>query len=57
MSAYLAVSKAYCPTHIGQQLLLHAKEVLNTTQIMQQEVNAAHGIQQGTLRIGSFWLL
>ncbi len=41
-------------THIGQQLLLHAKEVLNTTQIMQQEVNAAHGIQQGTLRIGSF---
>ena len=41
-------------THIGQQLLLHAKEVLNTAQIMQQEVNAAHGIQQGTLRIGSF---
>lgn len=41
-------------THIGQQLLLHAKEVLNTTQIMQQEVHAAHGIQQGTLRIGSF---
>lgn len=41
-------------THIGQQLLLHAKEVLNTTQIMQQEVNATHGIQQGTLRIGSF---
>ncbi|WP_180080670.1 MULTISPECIES: LysR family transcriptional regulator [unclassified Acinetobacter] len=41
-------------THIGQQLLLHAKEVLNTTQIMQQEVNAVHGIQQGTLRIGSF---
>lgn len=41
-------------THIGQQLLLHAKEVLNTMQIMQQEVNAAHGIQQGTLRIGSF---
>lgn len=41
-------------THIGQQLLLHAKEVLNTAQIMQQEVNAAHGIQQGILRIGSF---
>ena len=41
-------------THIGQQLLLHAKEVLNTAQIMQQEVNAVHGIQHGTLRIGSF---
>lgn len=41
-------------THIGQQLLLHAKEVLNTAQIMQQEVNASLGIQQGTLRIGSF---
>lgn len=41
-------------THIGSQLLLHAKEMLNTAQIMQQEINASHGIQQGTLRIGSF---
>ena len=41
-------------TQIGQQLLLHAKEVLNTAQMMQQQVKASHGIQQGTLRIGSF---
>ncbi|OTG89113.1 LysR family transcriptional regulator [Acinetobacter sp. ANC 3813] len=41
-------------THIGRQLLSHAKEMLNTAQIMQQEINASHGIQQGTLRIGSF---
>ena len=41
-------------TQIGQQLLLHAKEVLNTAQMMQQQVKASHGVQQGTLRIGSF---
>lgn len=41
-------------TQIGQQLLLHAKELLNTAQMMQQQVKASHGIQQGTLRIGSF---
>ena len=41
-------------THIGRQLLQHAKELLNTAQIMQQEVSASLGIQQGTLRIGSF---
>lgn len=41
-------------TPIGQQLLLHAKEMLNTAQIMQQDISASNGIQQGTLRIGSF---
>lgn len=41
-------------SHIGRQLLSYAKEMLNTAQIMQQEINASHGIQQGTLRIGSF---
>lgn len=41
-------------TQIGEQLLLYAKEVLNTAQMMQQEVEASHGIHQGTLRTGSF---
>ena len=41
-------------TAIGQQLRIHAQEILNTAQVMQQQVAATHGLQQGTLRIGSF---
>ena len=41
-------------TEIGQQLRIHAQEILNTAQVMQQQVAATHGLQQGTLRIGSF---
>lgn len=41
-------------THIGAQLLHHAKELLNTQHVMQQEIAAARGIQHGVLRIGSF---
>ncbi|WP_291357465.1 LysR family transcriptional regulator [Acinetobacter sp. UBA3106] len=41
-------------TTIGAQLLLHAQNILNTAQNMQQEAAAAHGVHQGTLRIGSF---
>ena len=41
-------------TEIGQQLRIHAQEILNTAQVMQQQVAATHGLQQGSLRIGSF---
>jgi DNA-binding transcriptional LysR family regulator len=41
-------------TTIGIQLLRHAQSILNTAQSMQQEASAAHGVHQGTLRIGSF---
>lgn len=41
-------------TDIGQQLLQHAQHLLHTAQIMQQEAAAAHGVHQGSLKIGSF---
>ena len=41
-------------TEIGQQLRIHAQEILNTVQVMQHQVAATHGLQQGSLRIGSF---
>lgn len=41
-------------TTIGIQLLRYAQSILHTAQSMQQEAAAAHGVHQGTLRIGSF---
>ncbi len=41
-------------TATGQQLLIHVKELLSISHTLEQEVQALHGLNQGTLRIGSF---
>lgn len=41
-------------TEIGQQLLLRAREILGLSEAMRQEIAAARGLRQGSLRIGSF---
>ena len=41
-------------TCVGERLLQYAKELLNTQNMMQQEIAALRGVQHGILRIGSF---
>lgn len=41
-------------TTTGQQLLTHVKELLSITDTLEKEVAAIHGLNEGTLRIGSF---
>ena len=41
-------------TATGQQLLMHVKELLSISNTLQKEVSAIHGLNEGTLRIGSF---
>ncbi|MDC4327357.1 LysR family transcriptional regulator [Acinetobacter baumannii] len=41
-------------TTTGQQLLTHVKELLSISDTLEKEVAAIHGLNEGTLRIGSF---
>lgn len=41
-------------TTTGQQLLIHVKELLSISDTLEKEVAAIHGLNEGTLRIGSF---
>ncbi|WP_111856240.1 LysR family transcriptional regulator [Acinetobacter oleivorans] len=41
-------------TTTGQQLLTHVKELLSISNTLEKEVAAIHGLNEGTLRIGSF---
>ncbi|MDI3453371.1 LysR family transcriptional regulator [Acinetobacter sp. V89_4] len=41
-------------TTTGQQLLMHVKELLSISDTLEKEVAAIHGLNEGTLRIGSF---
>ncbi|MFV5642851.1 LysR family transcriptional regulator [Acinetobacter oleivorans] len=41
-------------TTTGQQLLTHVKELLSIANTLEKEVAAIHGLNEGTLRIGSF---
>ncbi len=41
-------------TTTGQQLLTHVKELLSISDTLEKEVSAIHGLNEGTLRIGSF---
>lgn len=41
-------------TTTGQQLLPHVKELLSIANTLEKEVAAIHGLNEGTLRIGSF---
>ncbi|MGK8803315.1 LysR family transcriptional regulator [Acinetobacter seifertii] len=41
-------------TTTGQQLLSHVKELLSISDTLEKEVAAIHGLNEGTLRIGSF---
>lgn len=41
-------------TTTGQQLLPHVKELLSISDTLEKEVAAIHGLNEGTLRIGSF---
>ncbi|WP_335973907.1 LysR family transcriptional regulator [Acinetobacter calcoaceticus] len=41
-------------TTTGQQLLTHVKELLSISDTLEKEVAAIHGLNEGTLHIGSF---
>lgn len=41
-------------TTTGQQLLTHVKELLSISNTLEKEVAAIHGLNEGTLHIGSF---
>ncbi|MFI7958902.1 LysR family transcriptional regulator, partial [Acinetobacter baumannii] len=41
-------------TTTGQQLLTHVKELLSISDTLEKEVATIHGLNEGTLRIGSF---
>ncbi len=46
--------KGVCLTASGEQLLPYARKILRAFEEMQQKVHAINGIQNGTVRIGTF---